>query len=120
MTEPKLKLVTDESGPITKYTLGQKVAWITRVRGAANAVSAVHCHFENDQTFCGLAIPPEMQHLPLLKSLHVCKRCATMSRSAMATKCHQCEDQWLCGEHRGQICPACVSELSPDVYRPDE
>ena len=42
------------------------------------------------------------------------------SDEAVATKCHQCEDQWLCGEHRGQICPACVSELSPDVYRPDE
>jgi hypothetical protein len=66
-----------------ELTLGERVAWITRVRNAAETVSAVHCHYENRQTFCRLAVPPTAQHLPLLPGLLICRRCEAMARRAV-------------------------------------
>lgn len=63
--------------------LGEAVAWMVRVNGKAHDLSAVHHHYENNQTFCRLDIPPVEQHLPVLSSLHPCKRCAAMSRRAI-------------------------------------
>lgn len=63
--------------------LGQAVAWISRDNGKASNVSAVHHHYQNGQTFCRLDIPEQKQHLPVLPSLDVCKRCAAMSQRAL-------------------------------------
>lgn len=62
---------------------GQAVAWISRDNNKASNVSAVHHHYQNGQTFCRLDIPPARQHLPVLPSLDVCRRCAAMSRRAL-------------------------------------
>lgn len=64
--------------------LGQAVAWISRDNGKANTVSAIHHYHDKGRTFCNLDIPPAKQHLPILPSLDECKRCAAMSRRAVA------------------------------------
>lgn len=63
--------------------LGDAVAWVTRDNGKANGLSAVHHHYQNNQTFCRLDIPHAEQHFPVLPSLDPCKRCAAMSRRAV-------------------------------------
>lgn len=63
--------------------LGQAVAWIIRENGNASHLSAIHHHYADGRTFCNLDIPPAKQHLPVLPSLDVCKRCAAMSRRAL-------------------------------------
>jgi hypothetical protein len=67
----------------TPLVLGQAVAWISRHNGKADYVSAVHHHYEDGKTFCRLEIPPRIQHLPVLPSLGVCRRCEAMSRRAL-------------------------------------
>ena len=72
-----------EEKPDRELALGEKVAWMTRDNGKASDISAVHCHYENGHTFCRLAIPPTKQHLPLLPSLQVCRRCQAMGSRAL-------------------------------------
>ena len=61
---------------------GEKVAWVTRYKGATHALSSVHRVYDGTRTYCLREIPESDRLFPPLKSLHVCSRCARMCRQA--------------------------------------
>lgn len=70
--------------------MGDQVAWGIRVGGKMSAISSVHRVFEHGKTFCNVEVPPVERHFPLLPTLNVCGRCATMwARAAQYQQDHQ-------------------------------
>lgn len=81
--EARVRTWLSELPPAKPMELGDAVAWIGRENGKADRITAVHHYCENGQTFCKLAIPSAVQHIPVLDSLDVCPRCRAMSRRAV-------------------------------------